>query len=350
MKNKILFGLFSLFFAVLFCTPSVSAQTVDSLKRVDLRPAIPFDTAQSFLALNAAGGVRKVRKSTIDSTFWRTNGNVGATAFLGKTDSTALTFKINGSTGYERLKIGQNDLLYKNHLNTNRFEINQSGAALRGDTAASFSYNLYLGVYKNIKADATASEGLWIDHYFFGNKGDSITGATGNSNNGIFINKTRRKASWMGFGSGADSGYIAGVSGMEVLYGHHSGGSEDARTGTVKGINLYPYQLSGYIGNSYGLYFQTNRANNARVSGKNYGIYMESGASGWTNVIQGSTGFGTATPQGAIDVVSTTAFSYPLPRMTSTQRDAITPQPGAMLYNTTANLVQVWNGSSWVNL
>ena len=312
---------------------------------INLRSKIVPDTIGRKWAVDFYGN-----STRLDNNSWSLSGNAGATAFLGKTDSSALTFKINGATGFERMKIGQNDFMYKSHTNTNRLEINQSGAALRGDTSASFSYNLYAGVYKNIKPGATSSEGIWVDQYFFGNKGDSITATTGNNNNGIFVGKIRKKASWMGLGTAPDSGYIAGASGLEIIYGHGGGGSEDARTGTVKGINLYPYQLSGYIGNQYAIYLQTNNSNNARVTGKNYGIFMESGASGWINSIQGSTAFGTATPQGVIDVQSTTQFAYPLPRMTTAQRNAITPQAGAMLFNTDTNKVQVYASSVWQDL
>jgi hypothetical protein len=47
---------------------------------------------------------------------------------------------------------------------------------------------------------------------------------------------------------------------------------------------------------------------------------------------------------------STTQGFLP-PRMTTTQRNAIaSPATGLMIYNSTDNLVQAYNGTSWINL
>ncbi len=64
----------------------------------------------------------------------------------------------------------------------------------------------------------------------------------------------------------------------------------------------------------------------------------------------GSVGVGTATPSASalIDANSTTKGFLP-PRMTSTQRDAITsPAAGLVLFNTTVSLLEIYNGTAWV--
>jgi hypothetical protein len=69
-------------------------------------------------------------------------------------------------------------------------------------------------------------------------------------------------------------------------------------------------------------------------------------------VTTGAGGFGTATPNAvaALDVTSTTKGLLP-PRMTGTQRDAITAPPaGLMLYNSTTNKLQVRTDAAWVDL
>ena len=38
------------------------------------------------------------------------------------------------------------------------------------------------------------------------------------------------------------------------------------------------------------------------------------------------------------------------PNLTETERDAITGKTGGVIYNTTNNKLQCWNGSSWNNL
>lgn len=69
-------------------------------------------------------------------------------------------------------------------------------------------------------------------------------------------------------------------------------------------------------------------------------------------VTTGAGGFGTASPNAvaALDVTSTTKGFLP-PRMTGTQRDAIsTPPAGLMIYNSTTNKLQVRTNAAWVDL
>ncbi len=51
----------------------------------------------------------------------------------------------------------------------------------------------------------------------------------------------------------------------------------------------------------------------------------------------------------ALDVVSTTAAFRP-PSMTTAQRDALTASAGMMIYNTTTNTMQFYNGSAWATI
>jgi hypothetical protein len=68
--------------------------------------------------------------------------------------------------------------------------------------------------------------------------------------------------------------------------------------------------------------------------------------------IQGTTGnigIGTTSPNAnaILDVSSTTRAFMP-PRMTTSQRDAITsPTAGMMIYNTTTNVLNFYNGTIW---
>ena len=63
----------------------------------------------------------------------------------------------------------------------------------------------------------------------------------------------------------------------------------------------------------------------------------------------GGVGIGTATPAASaqLEVASTTKGFLP-PRLTTTQRDAIaSPAVGLVVYNTTTNKLNVWNGTAW---
>ena len=62
---------------------------------------------------------------------------------------------------------------------------------------------------------------------------------------------------------------------------------------------------------------------------------------------QGKIGIGTASPAKILDMTSTTSGFLP-PRMTDTQRDAISsPIAGEIIYNTTDNALNFYNGSGW---
>jgi hypothetical protein len=60
-------------------------------------------------------------------------------------------------------------------------------------------------------------------------------------------------------------------------------------------------------------------------------------------------GIGTATPDAAAQLeVASTSKGFLPPRMTTAQRDAIsTPPAGLVVYNTTTNLLNFYNGTAW---
>ena len=68
----------------------------------------------------------------------------------------------------------------------------------------------------------------------------------------------------------------------------------------------------------------------------------------------GSVGIGTTTPAGIFDVnptITTTTYSYPFPRMTTTQVNALTGMTaGAWVFDTTTGHPKYYNGSAWVQL
>ncbi|MCP4634543.1 MAG: hypothetical protein GY855_16565 [candidate division Zixibacteria bacterium] len=61
----------------------------------------------------------------------------------------------------------------------------------------------------------------------------------------------------------------------------------------------------------------------------------------------GGVGIGTGNPQGALDVSSTTG-AFIVPRMTTVQRDALTPVNGMIIYITTTDQFNFYEAGSWV--
>ncbi len=67
-------------------------------------------------------------------------------------------------------------------------------------------------------------------------------------------------------------------------------------------------------------------------------------------IVNGQVGVGTTTPSSsaAVDVTSTTKGFLP-PRMTTAQRNAIaSPTKGLLIFNTTTNVLNTYDGSSWI--
>ena len=76
-------------------------------------------------------------------------------------------------------------------------------------------------------------------------------------------------------------------------------------------------------------------------------FYVDSASSGDSYFRTGNVGIGTTNPSAKLDITSTTGGFLP-PRMTTTQRDAIsTPATGLVIYNTTTNVLNFYNGTSW---
>jgi hypothetical protein len=92
----------------------------------------------------------------------------------------------------------------------------------------------------------------------------------------------------------------------------------------------------------------------------NYGFFgnIAAGAGRWNLYMNGTAnnylagklliGSTTDVPSASVAITSTTQGFLP-PRMTSTQRDAIaSPASGLVIYNTTTNLLNVYNGTMWI--
>ena len=129
----------------------------------------------------------------------------------------------------------------------------------------------------------------------------------------------------------AQNSAAGGYTGFE-LYG--DAGTQLAAFGTGNSsASFYPGEM--YLG--------TNTAKAVR-------IYTTSASNVRMSILAtGEVGIGTTTPsvKSVLDLTSTTKGFLP-PRMTSAERDAITSVPaGLMIYNTTTNKLNFYNGTAW---
>jgi hypothetical protein len=210
--------------------------------------------------------------------------------------------------------------------------------------------------------------------------GQTVIGGTGSAENLILlptsnatkgyvgvINAPRATANYgsisMGNGpfDGSTSGFFTGAAaGTYHAINQASGGTADFANWQVAGASKFSITSAGSIltGNQITVGGATNTSGlinffNGTVSvGRSgaSGLELKTGSSlaiGITSSQQ--VGIGTASPAAAavLDVTSTTKGIL-LPRMTTTQRDAISsPAEGLIIYNLTAHKLNVYTGSSW---
>lgn len=96
-----------------------------------------------------------------------------------------------------------------------------------------------------------------------------------------------------------------------------------------------------------------NQLSQMELADDSYRFYGPTAATNPLNIFVAGTytkrvGINTLTPAGALDITSTTGGFLP-PRMTSTQRDALTAVAGMVIYNTTTSKLQVYT-TSWTDL
>ena len=161
---------------------------------------------------------------------------------------------------------------------------------------------------------------------------------------------------------------IIGTNNTNWLYvGNYSGASQLG----IGGVPTCPFEVSGtavssrimkvhsgFIENDYAgdiAYVHTRGGNFGTIgvnSSGNFIIGINGGGTGTQIAIHATrdnVGMGTVTPVASakLELSSTTQGFLP-PRMTTTQRDAISsPATGLMIYDTTVNKVSVYNGSIW---
>lgn len=202
-------------------------------------------------------------------------------------------------------------------------------------------------------AASTAGGNTWFNGASFGvsSVGAVGGGAAGPNGAGLTGNITNGGAGDNGIGGAGGTAGVAGSAGNQ--WGTNigpGGGGGRGTTSTGAAGGLYGGGGGGAGGNNGA----GSQVGGAGASGIIVISYTSSNCAQWatgTGAIykaSGNVGIGTASPAGALDVVSTTGALIP-PRMTTAQRDALaSPQDGSVVYNTTTNKVNFRENASWV--
>ena len=121
----------------------------------------------------------------------------------------------------------------------------------------------------------------------------------------------------------------------------------DAFNNSLPALEAYTYgtgpatAISGLGGSSKGLSIGAAPGQYLIQAGNS--LFVKSGSDGNGGIV----GIGTVFPQGALDVSSTTG-GFIVPRMTTTQRNALTAVNGMIIYNASTNQFNFYENGSWV--
>ena len=128
------------------------------------------------------------------------------------------------------------------------------------------------------------------------------------------------------------------------------------QTGSFRAMRVYSQNACAiWVENSgnHGLRVTNANGNGVYIQNAgNDGIHVDN-AINWagyfngTGYFAGNVGIGTETPQGALDVNSTTG-AFIVPRMTTTERDVLTGINGMIIYNTTNDQFNFYEAGAWV--
>ena len=247
--------------------------------------------------------------------FQNTNGLNLQTGFTPR-----LTITRAGNVGIGTTSPSKPLEIYQSGSNTAQFKI--------GDASTSKGY---LGVFSNslyISAGGTYSSG-W-----------STDGTNGIAN---IVMETSNGGSAIAFGTASSN--TSPSERMRVT----SGGNLLVGTTTDLG---YKFQVAGDI----------YASGNMVINGGTTWGGVNTQAYGYGHIYKGYTGSAYdvmfINPGNAVDELqvigglnfTTTTAGVTFPRMTTTQKNALTKRAGMVVYDTTANLLQCWNGASWNNL
>jgi len=249
------------------------------------------------------------------------------------------------TSSYPYLQYGQSTTLTDNVLyywingnTSSRTLTNSSGSTRSAETGAWRTVALYGGANAFSNANAATITALTTSGH-----------SAGSSVRGIFATASNASGSGQATLVSAinSEAYNSSTNGTTTLQGVAAAvfNPAAATVTTARGFFTSLNANSGTITNTYGVHVgdittgtQTNTARS---------FYAEDANA--VSVFNGSSNFGSTSAPNAVAVVemtSTTQGFLP-PRMTTTQRNAITAVAGLVIYNTTTNKLQCFDGTNW---
>lgn len=295
---------------------------------------------------------------------WSLLGNAGTnqnTNFLGTTDDKELSFRINNlRSGYIDNDSGkcffgyQAGILNRDGYDNTYFgwasgannvsAVGNTGVGVKTLRVNTQNYNTALGA-GCLEENTTGSENTAIGAYsqinMVDGSGNTTVGryALANSPHGDY----NVAIGWRSlYGANTTSTENTAVGGYGTLFSCSSGDLNTA-VGSQAGFNNNG-DGNTFLGYKAGFEWTISNNQLAISAGTNHFLIVGDGNAGSIGI---GTGPSLADPTAMLDVVSTTK-GVVFPRMTTTQKNAITPIEGLIVYDLTLHLYQFYNGTTWV--
>jgi predicted acyltransferase (DUF342 family) len=255
---------------------------------------------------------------------------------------------VTGATNLRGEVSALDKLIVDNHVSA------LSGLSVSGDTTLSggLTVNNHVSALSNLSilGEVSALDKLIVNNQVSALSGVSVSGnliVTGGSRIGIGTEAPGQVLDVAGDTAG-------GAISVRVQNEDNTSVGSDARyiakvAGTSGGDPHMRFMIQG--GQSWCLGLANGASDNFRIADANNldsGIAMEIDASEnvWMPLSLAVGQSAAADNAAVLELESTTKVFLP-PRMTTTQRDLITPPAGGVIYNTTTNVLNFYNGSAW---
>jgi hypothetical protein len=326
--------------SVLFSNGTTIAQKNAQLFWDNTNNRLGIGTATPAYKLTVAGTI-DAGANVIGNGLWNQGlqglGGTGETRFVSGTGG-GFFFTWVQNNGLERMRLSSNNNLLVGTATDAGFKLDVNGTTrFQGISRFTIGGNNYI----DINAGANASTPI-IDFFYSGvvarriSIGGDSTGL--NALNGFLLssNGTVANAVPLTAGNINSTGGVASLSGLMYVFGTGDNIVQFAQRGIAnRGVLGYAVSTN---------YFQIRTGGATSLSTGTLSTIFD-------NV--GSVGIGGITSVNASAILQTdsTTKGFLPPRMTTTQKNAIaTPAAGLMVYDTTLNLISVYNGTIWISL